>query len=110
MKCLICDDNIEYDSAYFARIHLKVHNITPKLYYDTYLTKSNDGICKKCGNPTRYMSITLGYRQYCSAKCSNSNADVMDKKKLTCVMNYGVEHRLVSAVIKSNIISTIIQN
>lgn len=109
MKCLICDDNIEYDSAYFARIHLKVHNITPKLYYDTYLTKSNDGICKKCGNPTRYMSITLGYRQYCSSKCSNSDSNVLIKKQITCNKNYGVDHPLQSNVIKSKIISTNIE-
>lgn len=60
--------------------HLSRNNISTKHYYDTYIKKPGEGVCKMCGKPTRFNSITRGYSTYCSNKCINSAPEV--KKKM----------------------------
>jgi hypothetical protein len=47
-----------------------LHKIVSKDYYDKFLKKDNEGICKVCGNPAKYKNITEGYREFCSTVCS----------------------------------------
>lgn len=69
MICLIC--NTEQD----LRTHLKTHKITAKMYYDKFLLKNNEGMCKLCGKPTKFVTMTIGYRTWCSNKCRQNDQD-----------------------------------
>ena len=77
-------------------IHLRKNNITTKQYYDTHIKKFGEGICKMCGNPTRFNSIPRGYSRYCSNKCINNDPAVKkkmaDSARNTFLEKYGVEN------------------
>ena len=45
--------------------------------------------CKVCGQPTKFINIKTGYREFCSSKCSNNDFDKKDKTKQTCLEKYG---------------------
>lgn len=51
--------------------HIKKHGFTPQDYYDKFERKPDDGVCPICGKPTEFISITEGYRKYCSPQCVN---------------------------------------
>ena len=44
------------------------HAINIQEYYDKYVAGSQEGKCVVCGEPTTFLSMSKGYRQYCS-KC-----------------------------------------
>ncbi|NBP16750.1 hypothetical protein EBU95_20580 [bacterium] len=90
MKCAFCGLNRKYLSQ-----HLKyAHNYTDiKKYYDAYLKKENEGICKRkhCKNSTKYYDTTKGYLDYCSTKCVALATS--SKVKQTLVKRYGKDFR-----------------
>jgi very-short-patch-repair endonuclease len=45
------------------------HNISAKVYYDTYFKKNGDGICPTCNGETKFNNIRTGYGKFCSKKC-----------------------------------------
>jgi len=61
-----------------------------KLYH--YLNNDPDlllGICPECGKRCGFINMRLGYRAYCSVKCSSNSKDVRKKFKETCLERYG---------------------
>lgn len=66
--------------------------ITPQEYYDKYIKKPSEGICKECGKPTTFRGLTKGYLEHCSSNCSNKSKDVVAKKKLTTLERFGDEN------------------
>ena len=72
LKCQICE--LEFNSPWKIGGHLrKVHGLKRtdfKEYYDKYLKKDKEGTCKQCGVETIFMTLGLGYRLFCSNKCS----------------------------------------
>lgn len=87
MKCKIC--NIEQNRLGW---HLRAHKIDPQDYYDMYLKKDGEGICKTCGKPTKFMGVTRGYRDFCSEKCAVNNKDVKERIAGTNMRKYGSEN------------------
>ena len=71
-----------YDISYDEKIYL----------YRNNLEKLNIGRCKMCGKPTKFVNKTIGYAIYCSAKCSNSDKEKIEKQKQTTLLHYGVEN------------------
>lgn len=63
-KCSICGKEYEVNYGSFSK-HLKTYNLTQKEYYDKYLKKDEEDICKNCGKPTKFLSLLLGYRDFC---------------------------------------------
>ena len=64
-----------------------------KIYlYRNNLKKTDKGHCKLCGKPTKFINKTIGYATYCSAKCSNSDKEKIEKQKQTTLLHYGVEN------------------
>ena len=64
-----------------------------KLYH--YLADDSDlklGLCPVCGNRCKFGFFQVGYRVYCSLKCSASSKITRNKYKNTCQKRYGVEH------------------
>lgn len=87
INCMYC--NKYYENATAFSLHLKIHNITSHEYYDKYLKKPNEGICKICNKPTKLYSITVGYRPYCSIRCKNNDKNLMLRIKETNNKIYG---------------------
>jgi hypothetical protein len=79
--CHICNKETEYTRyCGFSTYHLtKFHNIDPKEYYDKFIKKENEGKCKSCSNQTKYLSVTMGYSIYCSAKCRANDPEWKEK-------------------------------
>lgn len=54
------------------------------------------GKCKICNNTTKFLSISRGYRTYCSKKCSNNDIELVEKKldnfKKNCLEKWGVDN------------------
>lgn len=68
IQCLVC---LQTYSTYRALAqHVSSHKLTSKSYYDNYIKKDSEGICK-CGNLTRWINISKGYTLHCSIKCSS---------------------------------------
>ena len=62
LQCQICGK--KYLSYIAIAIHLKIHNITSKDYYNKYFKKDNEGVCPISGLPTTYESLQRGYFKY----------------------------------------------
>lgn len=56
------------------------------------LKKDNDGICKTCGKPTEFLSLRLGYREYCCNKCVQTSKEIQEKIKKTNQERYGSDY------------------
>ena len=65
--CSICNKKISTLKG--VGMHLKVHNINAKDYYDIYMKKESEGICPTCGKETLFVNMVIGYNKYCSMKC-----------------------------------------
>ena len=72
IKCEICNAEFEKRVSFCNHI-FKKHNIKAKDYYDTYLKKPDDGICKynKCNNSTIFINIEVGYKECCCLEHTN---------------------------------------
>lgn len=78
-----------------------------------YIMKLDDyPICEKCNkNRVKNYNITKKeFNRFCSKSCSNSyigsNLEVLEKKRLTSLERYGVEHHMKDEKIKEKIINT----
>ncbi len=86
VKCEICKR--EFKNLKSISIHIRVHNIKAKDYYDKYL-KIEDNICLNygkvngCKKYTNFKNIVTGYHEYCSTKCL-SNAPHIRKHRSEC--------------------------
>lgn len=96
-NCKICGINTKK-----LGLHLKVHKISPKEYYDKYLKKENEGVCPVCGKPTVFLSVIYGYRQHCSTSCSTFDPKVKAKNKATNIQRYGVAHNWNNGILREN--------
>lgn len=70
-------------------VHIKVHGLTPKEYYDKYIRKSDEGICPTCGKETTFINIEQGYHKFCSLKCSSESPQTKEKVANTIEALYG---------------------
>ena len=68
-QCAICGKICDIKN------HIKEHNIKSKDYYDKYIKLPDEGICKTCGNVTKFISMYCGYRIYCSNKCHGQDKE-----------------------------------
>lgn len=49
--------------------------------------------CEYCGDTNvKFLNYTLGYRRYCSQKCSASSPSTRETYKNTCIEKYGVDN------------------
>lgn len=87
---MICNENFE--SYHKLSTHIRKHKVVSKDYYDKFLKKEGEGVCKSCGNPTLFYYLSNGYNSFCSLKCSNNSNDVKKKKERTCMKNSDVLH------------------
>lgn len=64
----------QFDKMLGLTTHLaRSHGISSEVYYGSYLKRSDEGRCLKCGKNTKFKNITLGYQSYCSKSCKSSD-------------------------------------
>ena len=99
INCKICQKELKSWRA--LSYHIKLHNLTSKEYYDCFNTRS---YCEVCGKPTRFVSISTGYKSACSNRCAAIFS--IEKRKHTCLQKYGVDNPAKSSEIRQKISST----
>lgn len=68
------------------------------------------GVCAVCGKPTKFKSITQGFCECCSWKCSMRNPSRLEKAKATCLERYGCENPSQADSIKKKKEETCLRN
>jgi hypothetical protein len=109
LDCKFCGRKFKNNQSLGQHINI-AHKISSKDYYNEFLKKDGEGICKECGNPTKFLNINIGYQDFCSAKCVNNNKNVQEKKKITCINNFGVDFPSQSNIIKERRKATTFKN
>lgn len=88
---MIC--NREFKNFKALGIHFSnFHHISALDYYEKFLKKENEGFCIVCKKQTRFISINIGYKKYCSSTCANLDPDIRNKIKKTKLEKYGDEN------------------
>ena len=88
--CEIC--NKTFKNCNGLSIHIKrIHNLTSQEYYDTFLKESDEGFCKKCGNPTPYKNLNIGYKKYCCRYCAITSDESREKTIKSNREKYGTD-------------------
>lgn len=86
--CLICGKSY----IKLGNHILQAHNLKQQEYYDIYLKKECDGVCKICGNSTNFIRLHEGYRQYCSKACMYVDSDRSKKIAQTCMKSQIIKY------------------
>ena len=91
-KKFICEEcNNEFGSKTALSIHLmKIHNISPKEYFDKWIKEKGEGICKICGNETKFVRSDYGYNNTCCKKCQDIYC--IQQMNVTIKETYGVDN------------------
>ena len=124
MKCIICEKDIKSNGALSKHIHCS-HKISSEDYYNMYLKKDVDyDYCKTCGKKTSFVSISVGYKKHCNAKCAQLDPLVMNKFRLdnpqkneqtrektknTCMAKYNCECSLQNHAVREKSKKTLMQ-
>ena len=76
MICQICQR--ECDGPKGLGLHInKSHGLSAKEYYDKFLRKSGEGVCKICQKEVAFASLGRGYLStYCSQECCNRDSEL----------------------------------
>jgi hypothetical protein len=69
IKCKICGR--EFSFAGLSNHLSTAHDVSQKEYYDKYLKKDGEGLCKNRGKPTKFIKLMKGHRDCCCAECTN---------------------------------------
>lgn len=70
-KCEICGrDHLKTSKALLMHLIRDHRSVSHREYYNSYLKKEDEGLCKICDKPTKFENFTLGYRDCCCADCT----------------------------------------
>lgn len=113
-KCKICSK--KFNKHLGLMKHISIHNYNSEKYYKEFLKKENEGFCLECGNPTKFHNASVGYRKFCSLKCSSKyehknftekqKKERLEKIKKTNIKKYGVENPIKNKKIRKKIKET----
>lgn len=67
--CNICGKSTVNNNGLISHVS-QIHGFSSKQYYDLYVKSENEGICEKCGKPTRFIKFSRGYARFCSRSCT----------------------------------------
>lgn len=96
-ECAIC--HAGYDNVRQFSLHISCgHKKSSQEYYGEYCREEGEGVCKVCGQPTKFRSLGEGYKDTCSHKCGSillkrdpaKMAAKKAKTEATCLERYGV--------------------
>lgn len=75
--CKICGKELK---GTFGSHLPRSHNITSKIYYDTFYKEDGEGICLTCGKETKFIRYQEGYHKFCSMSCNNRNPNLKKER------------------------------
>jgi hypothetical protein len=105
IKCKICGKEFKYLHNHV----INAHKMKPEEYYLAYIN-SVKGICKTCGQDTKFVNIKEGYREYCCSGCVSKNTYIKHKREITTIKNYGCKNPSQSDVVKKRKENTCLKN
>ena len=79
MICQICGKDCEGTQGLTSHA-FKTHGLTSKEYYDRFIRKPGEGICRTCGKPTKFIKFGRGYRKHCNYYCSSNDPEANRKR------------------------------
>lgn len=80
--CRICGEKFDKMLQFTAHLQHYHKEYTTKTYYDKFLN-NNEGYCKICNKPTKFISLGKGYNVYCCKKCAWKDTDILKKRSET---------------------------
>ena len=83
LVCKVCGCVASNNNSLSAHIRHR-HTMTVKDYFDKYI-EPWEHKCIRCGKPTRFKTLSAGYRQAC-----NDVLCMRDARRDTCLQRYGV--------------------
>ena len=88
--CKICGNSIKNYLSLASHIWHK-HRMRSKEYYDKFLKKEGEELCKNfgCNKQAKFQSLKIGYSKHCSYKCSALDFTTQFRRKQTLIINYG---------------------
>lgn len=109
MICNICGKEISIKGL---GVHLKSHNTNGKEYYDTYLKKEDEGICKldDCYKETSFLGLIKGYQDHCCISHAQLDKKTQYKIQETCLKRYGTISSNQSDIVKLKMKQTLINH
>jgi hypothetical protein len=69
---------------------INFHKQSLKEYYDKWIKRENEDICKNCGKQTTILNTDKGYHQTCSSRCAHLYN--YNKKCDANLKTYGIKH------------------
>jgi hypothetical protein len=88
--CELCKREFKSPQSFSAHLtHPKsACKTNVKEYYDRYLKKPDEGICKHCRKETGFCSILKGYLNNICGRCKNIDEAIIEKQKLSRISTY----------------------
>ena len=102
----------------------RIHHITVKEYYDTYMKQPNEEFCNICGKEVTFHKLGIGYSKYC-VNCAKQlglqaiwdkyggspakNTNIQEKMRATCKERYGTDNVFASEYGKLKIKEAILE-
>jgi hypothetical protein len=85
IECKICGREFKNYLGLMPHLY-HIHKITTKEYYLKYLGEQH--YCY-CGKETKFITMSKGFRTFCSTKCLANCKEIREKRKQTCRKKYG---------------------
>ena len=81
--CCICGKDFSSSQGLVSHLSYpkSLCKINIKTYYDKYIRKNNEGICKYCGLETSFSGLKKGYTSNICGSCNSKNIDISKNKK-----------------------------
>lgn len=87
INCLICGKECKNYTS--LALHIHIHNLSSKEYYDKHLKTENEGKCLVCGGDTNFGRLSYGYKKCCKNCYNQSPLRIIHQQK-TNKEKYGV--------------------
>lgn len=78
---------VKHSNLYYEILNITGKSLSEKIY--NYVYNSKPRICG-CGNETKFISLTLGYREFCSKTCSFYKNEIHKRAMITQEINGGI--------------------
>lgn len=90
-KCKLCIFSTDSIRKFGSHIR-KIHNLTNKQYFDSYMKEIGEGYCYNCLKKAQFLSMSKRYQLYCCISCSQKSDITQNKKKENCKKRTGYEN------------------
>lgn len=96
MKCQLCNRDVKNFRSLSTHIRYNHKNFNSKSYYEKFLLKKNEGICKleNCENKTNFQKLSSGFLDFCCVRHAQLSPETKAKIEKTCLKKYNTRSTL----------------